>query len=106
MRIVHFSARNNLPVKEIYPKMIKFLSDKINEPIIKQYLETCLKNAAYDSCDSCDSIIVFLNSHIKEKSIPAIVDAVDLVIFADEATSAARKEIMALFLSVYDEEEK
>ena len=86
IRIVHFVARNNLPVKELYPKMITFLSDEINEPIIKQYLEKCLKNAAYDSSDSCDSIIVFLNSHLKEKSISTIVNAVDLVIFSDEAT--------------------
>ena len=106
IRIVHFLARNNLPVKELYPKMIKFLSDEINEVVIKQYLETRPKNTAYGSCDSCDSIIVSLNSHLKEKSIPTIVKAVDLVIFAVEATSAARKEMMGLFLSAYDEEEK
>ena len=99
VRIVH-----NLPVKELYPKMIKFLSDEINEPIIKQYLETCLKNAAYDSADSCDSHS--LNSHLKEKSISPTVNAVDLVIFAEKATSAARKEMTGLFLSAYDEEEK
>ena len=28
--------------------MIKFLSDEINEPVIKQYLEPCPKNTAYD----------------------------------------------------------
>ena len=86
--------------------MIKFLSDEISELVIKQYLETCPKNAAYDSCDSCDSIIVSLNSDLKEKSISTIVNAVDLVIFAIEATSAARKEMIGLFLSAYDEEEK
>ena len=79
--------------------MIKILSDEINELVVKQYLETCPKNA-------CDSIIVSLNSHLKEKPIPTIFNAVDLVIFAVEATSAARKEMMGLFLSVYDEEEK
>ena len=86
--------------------MIKFLSDEINEPVIKQYLETCPKNAAYDSSDSFDCIIVSLNSHLKEKFISIIVNAVDSVIFADKATSAARKEMMRLFLSAYDEEEK
>ena len=40
---------------------------------IKQYLETCLKNA---TCDSCDSIIVSFNSCYKEKSILTIVNAV------------------------------
>ena len=44
------------------------------------------KNAAYDSSDSCDSIIVPLNFHLKEKFISTIANAVDLIIFADEAT--------------------
>ena len=86
--------------------MIKFLSDEIKEPIVKQYLETCPKNAAYDSSDSCDSILVARNSHLKEKLINTLINAVDLAIFADEARSAARKEMMGLFLRAYDEEEK
>ena len=73
--------------------MIKFLSNEINEPVIKQYLETCPKNAAYDSSNSYDSITVSLNSHLKEKSISTIVNVDDLVIFGDKATSAARKEM-------------
>ena len=87
--------------------MIKFLSDEINELIVKHYLETFPKNAAYDSSDSCDSILVALNSHhLKEKSMNTLINAVDLAIFADEAASAARKEMMGLFLSVYDKEKK
>ena len=39
----------------------------MNESIVKQYLETCPKNATYDSTDSCDSILVALNSQLKEK---------------------------------------
>ena len=83
--------------------MKKFLSDEINEPIVKQALEMCPKNTAYDSSDSCDSILVALNSHLKEKLINTLINTADLAIFADEATSAARKE-MRLFLSAYDEE--
>ena len=45
IQIVHFIACNNWPVKELYPKMVKFLSDEINEPVIKQYLEMCSQNA-------------------------------------------------------------
>ena len=86
--------------------MIKLLSDEINEPVIKQFLDTCMKNAAHNSTDSCDLAIVSLNSHLKEKSMTTIVNAVDLVIFVAEATSAARADMMGLFLSVYDEEEK
>ena len=39
--------------------------------------------AAYNSSDSCDSIIVSLNSRLKQKSISTIANAVDLVSFAD-----------------------
>ena len=69
IKIVHFLAHNNLPVKELHPKMIRFLSDEINETMVKHYLETCPKNAAYDSSDFCDSILVVLNSRLKEKLI-------------------------------------
>ena len=62
------------------------------------YLETCPKNAAYDSSDSCDTIIVSLGPHFKKKSIATFSNAVDLVIFADEAKSAAMKEMIGLFL--------
>ena len=67
------------------------------EPIVKQYLEKYSKNAAYDSLDSCDSILVALNSHLKEKLINTLIN---------EAKSAARKEIMGLYLNAYDKEKK
>ena len=51
-------------------------------------------------------MLVALNSHLKEKSINTLVNAVDLAILAGEAISAARKEMMGLFLSAYDEEKK
>ena len=77
IKIVHFLARNNLAVKELYQKMIKFLSDEIIKPTVKQYHETCPENAAYDPSDSCDSILVTLNSHLKEKLINTLINAVD-----------------------------
>ena len=43
IKIVHFLACNNLPVKELYPGMIKFLSDEINEPIVNNILQRVLK---------------------------------------------------------------
>ena len=58
----------------------------------------------YDSSDSWNSVIVSLNSHLKQKFISTIVNAVDLVIFANEAKSAISKEIVGLFLSAYDHE--
>ena len=92
MKIAHFLARNSLPVKEMYPKMIQFLSDEMEEPLLRQYLESSSKNATYASSDSCDSFLVSLNSFLKNTTCQRIVSANDIVLFADEATSAARKE--------------
>ena len=54
---------------ELYPKVTSFLANELHEPIIKQYLEKCPKNAAYDSSDSFDALLNSLNLHLKEKSI-------------------------------------
>ena len=43
VQIVHFLSRNNLAVKRLYPKFVEFLSSELQEPIIKQYLDTCAK---------------------------------------------------------------
>ena len=106
IKIVHFLARNNLPVKELYPKMIKFMADEIEEPVTKQYLTSAAQNATYDSSDSCDSLLVSLDTYLKKTTLKRVVAAADIVLFADEATSVARKEMMGVFLSYFDEESK
>ena len=53
LKIVNFLSRNNLPVKRLYPKFVQFLSSELQEPIIKQYLDTCAKNATYVSRETC-----------------------------------------------------
>ena len=35
LRIIHFLARNNLVVKELYPKVTSFLENEQQEPIMK-----------------------------------------------------------------------
>ena len=54
IQTVQFLGRNNLPLKFMYPKFINFLADKMKETIIKYRLDSCNKNAAYTSSDSCD----------------------------------------------------
>ena len=49
IKAVHFLAASNLPVTELYPKLVSFLVDDIEEPFVKQYLDTCKKNATYQS---------------------------------------------------------
>ena len=93
-------------MKELYPKVISFLASELHEPIIKQKLEKCPKNVGYDSSDSCDTLLNSLNLHLKEKSIRTLIEVDDTTIFADEATSLAGKEMMGLFVSAYDENNK
>ena len=54
LRIIHFLARNNLVVKELYPKVTSFLENEQQEPIMKQYFEKFPKNAVYDFSGSCN----------------------------------------------------
>ena len=106
IKVVHFLARNNLPVKEMYHKMIRFLSDEMEEPVLRQYLESLAKNATYESSGSCDSFLASLNSYLKNTTCQRIVSANDVVLFTDEATSAARKEMMGVFIGYFDEVSK
>ena len=95
--IVYFVARNNLSVKEMYSK-IWFLSDKRKETVLRHYLESSAKNATYESSDSCDSFLVSLNSYLKNTTCQHIVSESDIALFAEEATSAARKEMRGVFI--------
>ena len=99
IKIVHFLGKHNLPIKELYPALLHSLAFNLEEPITKQYLENCPKNATYKSHDTADSLISTLNKFIKKKTDTKLRNASDVVIFADEATSVARKEMMGIFLS-------
>ena len=106
IKAVHFLAANNLPVKELYPKLVGFLADDIEEPVVKQYLDTCKKNATYQSSNSCDSFLLSLNTYFKELVNERACHAQDIVLFADEATSAARKEMIGIYISYFNENSK
>ena len=106
IRIVHFLARNNLPVKSLYQKFIEFLSNELEERIIKQYLENCSKNATYKSHETCDSLIASLDSFFWRETNERIRRFADIVLFADESTNAARSEMLGVFISSCDENTK
>ena len=62
IKLTHFLACNNLSVKELYPKMVEFLSGEMEESVIKQYLDSAAKNATY----SCDSFLKAMNSYFSD----------------------------------------
>lgn len=106
IRIVHFLARNNLPVKALYPKMIDFLANEMEEPIIKQYLRNCAKNAQYTSHETCDGLLTALDEYLWKQTDERIQKSADLVLFADESSNAARREMLGIFISSYDEDKQ
>ena len=106
IRIVHFFARNNLPVKSLYQKFIELLSNELEDPIIKQYLENCSKNGTYKSHETCDSLIASLDSFFWRETNERIRRSDDIVLFADELANAARSEMLGVFVSSYDKNTK
>ena len=106
IKIVHFVGKHNLPIKELYPALLHFLAVDLVGPITKQYLQNCLKNATYNSHATADSLISALSEFIKTEMDTKLRNASDVVIFADEATSVARKEMMGIFLSCYNEDDR
>ena len=49
-------------MKELYPKMVEFLSEKIGVPVIKQYLDSVAKNGTCTGKDRYDSFLKVMNS--------------------------------------------
>ena len=80
IKAVHFLAANNLPVKELCPKLVSFLADDIEEPVVKRYLDTCQKKATCQSLDSCDSFLLSLNTYFKELLNEMACHAQDIVL--------------------------
>ena len=56
----------------------------MEEPIIRQYLESASLNATYDSSDSCDGLLFSVNKYLQVLADEELQLAVDMVIFADQ----------------------
>ena len=91
IKLTHFLAHSKLSVKELYPKMVEFLSEEMDEPVIKQYLDSAATNATHTGKDSCDSFLKAMNSYFSDQVNEELKAAEDIMVFADEATSNNRK---------------
>lgn len=105
IQIVKFLGRNNLPVKFMCPKFINFLADEMQEPIIKQYLDTCNKNTTYTLKDSCDSFLQAIDKSYSNDANAQIKKNKNFTVSADKSTSAARKEMLGIFIQACHEQE-
>ena len=81
-----------IPVKILYHKIINFLSNELEEPIIKQYLDNYPSKALYTSHETCDSFVSCTDKCLWEQTKERLKLSTDIALFADEASNAARKE--------------
>ena len=64
------------------------------------------KNATYSSHETCDSLIQSLNNYFLKKTEDRIKGSKYIVIYADESTSEAKKEMLGIFVGIFDETDK
>ena len=64
------------------------------------------KNPTYISHETCDSLNHSLDNYFLTKPNERIKKCNDIVLYADESTSAARKEMVGIFLAIFDEMDK
>ena len=66
----------------------------MQKPILKEYLDSCNKN---DSCNKCDSFLQAIGKFYSDDANTPIKNSKDFTVYADESTSAARKEMLGIF---------
>ena len=79
IRIVHFLARHNLAIKDLYKPLVNFIAFELEEPVTKQYLENCAKHAIYGSHGTCDSLTDSINEYLKKETDEKLCNASDIV---------------------------
>ena len=93
----HFALTNN------YEDLIDFASNKLHEPIINQYLDSCPKNATYKSNTSVESLLDAMNTFFDMGNLDDIKDAQILTIYADEVENSSYRATFAIFLTYFSE---
>ena len=54
---IHYLIRKNIAVNENYGDLIRFFVTELQEPITKQHLNTCAKNATYTNTTVAQSLL-------------------------------------------------
>ena len=85
--------------------MIIFLSYALEDPIIKKYLDNWL-NKTYTSPEICDSFISSTDKYLWDQTKERSKLLIHIVLFADESSNAARKEMLGNFTILFDEKNK
>ena len=81
--------QRNIALSENYGDKMKFMAEKLAEPITNQYLETCPINVTYTSYTSAESLVDAMNFYFESKTLKDIYDAQFSVLYADESENAS-----------------
>ena len=98
---INYMIKKNLALTDNYGDLITFIAQKLEEPITKQYLETCPKNATYISNTAAESMVDAMNFYSESKSLTEINESNFITLYADKAENASHKECFAMFATYY-----
>ena len=98
---INYLIKKNLALTDNYGDLITFIAQKLEEPITKQYLETCPKNATYISNTAAESMVDAMNFYFESKSLTEINESNFITLYADKAENASHKECFAMFATYY-----
>ena len=98
---VFFMIKKHWPLTDNYGDLMNFLANIIQEPITKQYLNSCPKNATYLSITTAESLLDTMNFYYESENLNKIHDAPFLCLYADEAENSSHKECFEMFLTYY-----
>ena len=96
---IHYLIRKNIAVNTNYADLIRFFATELQEPITKQYLNTCPKNAIYTITMAAKSLLAAMNIYFEKLNMREIKEACFLCLYPDEAESSRHKENFSMFLN-------
>ena len=98
---IFFMIKKHWPLTDNYGDLLNFLANRIQEPITKQNLNSCLKNATYLSNTTAESLLDTMNFYYESENLNEIRDPPFLCLYADEDENSSHKECFAMFLTYY-----
>ena len=84
-----------------YGDTINFITEKLEEPITLQYLQTRSRHAEYLSKISTEYLLDAMNSYYEAHQLKQIQQAPFFSLTADEAENSSHKECFSMFITYF-----
>ena len=89
-----FMIKKHWTLTDNYDDLLNFLANRIQEPITKQYLNSCPKNASYLSNMTAESLLDTMNFCYKSENLSEICDASFACLYTNEAENSCHKNVL------------